>query len=70
MFIYLAFSTLQLKKGTGIDVISWKSKGVYSSTFFPEHTAFLHSIKLFGYKIKIKFDKNPLIAEQIARPKL
>ena len=28
------------------------------------YTAFLHSIKLSGYRIEIKFDKDPLALEQ------
>ena len=66
MFVYQAtFSSFQLKKDKRINYIpSWKSKGVYSSTHFPQHAAFLHSIKLFGYEIKSKLDKDPLDAEQ------
>ena len=30
----------------------------------PLYTAFLHSIKLSGYRIEIKFDKDPLALEQ------
>ena len=30
----------------------------------PRYTAFLHSIKRFGYKVGIKFDKDPLAVEQ------
>ena len=44
--------------------LSWKSKGVYNSKLKPLYTAFLHSIKLFGYRIGIKFDKDPLAVEQ------
>ena len=53
MLVYQpAFSTLQLNKDKGIDyVISWKSKGVYSSILSPQHTTFLHSIKHCEYKI-------------------
>ena len=53
------------KKNKGVDyAISWKSQVVSSSTLLPLHTAFLHSIKLFGYNMKIKFDKEPLVVEQ------
>ena len=45
-------------------VLSWKSNGVYNSNLKPLYTAFLHSIKLFGYKMGIEFDKDPLAVEQ------
>ena len=45
-------------------VISWKSKVLYSSTLSPQYTHFLHSIKLFGYKMAKKLVKDPLVAEQ------
>ena len=45
--------------------LSWKSNGVYSSKLKPLHTSFWHSIKLSGYKMGIKFDKDPLAVEQI-----
>ena len=50
MFAYQpAFSVLQVKKGKDIDfVICRKSKGLFNSIFSLQHTAFLHSIKLFG----------------------
>ena len=41
-----------------------RSKGVYSSNLKPSYTAFLNSIKLSGYKMGMKFDKDPLAAEQ------
>ena len=56
---------LELKKDKGTDHgLSWKSKGVYSSKLKPLCTAFLLSINLFGYKMQIKFDKDPLAVEQ------
>ena len=56
-------SRVQLKKDKGTDyVISWKSKGVDSS--FSTTQSFLHKIKFSGYKIGIKFDKEPLVVEQ------
>ena len=60
MFIHQpAFGTLQLKKDKGVNyILSWKPKAEYSSTLFPQHTAFLHSIKPFGYKIGVKFHKD------------
>ena len=45
-------------------VLTWKRKGVYNSKLKPLYAAFLHSIKLFEYRIGIKFDKNPLGVEQ------
>ena len=42
----------------------WKSKGIYSSKLKQLYTAFLHSIKLSGYKIGIEFDKDLLDVEQ------
>ena len=40
------------------------SKGVHTSKFKPFYTAFLHSIKLARYKMRIKFDKDPVAVEQ------
>ena len=58
-------ATLELKKDKGTDcVFSWKSNGVYNSKLMPLYTAFLHSTKLSGYKMGIKFDKDPLAVEQ------
>ena len=52
------------KKHKGIDyVISRKSKGVYSSKLKSLYTNFIHSIKRSGYRMKIKFDKDPLAVE-------
>ena len=39
---------LKKYKGTG-NVLSLKTKGVYTSKLKPLYTAFLHSIKLLGY---------------------
>ena len=66
MFVHQAtFNTLELKKDKGTDyVLSWKWKGVYTSKLKPLYSEFLHSIKLSGHKIKIKFDKDPLVVEQ------
>ena len=53
------------KKDKGTHYVpSWKLNGVYNSKLKPLYTAFLHSIKLSGYKMGIKFDKNPLAVEQ------
>ena len=50
---------LELKKGKGTDyVLSWKSNAVYNSKLKPLYASFLHSIKLSGYKMEIKFDKD------------
>ena len=52
-------------KNKGIDyVISLKSKRLYNSIFSLQHTAFLNNIKLFSYKMRIKFYKNALVVEQ------
>ena len=45
-------------------MLSRKSKAVYTSKLNPFHTDFLHSIKLSGYNIGIKFDKDPLAVKQ------
>ena len=37
-----------------------KSKVVYNSKLKPLYTAFLHNIKLSGYRMEIRFDKDPL----------
>ena len=50
-------------KGTGY-VLSWKSKGVFNSKLKPLYTALLHSVKLSGYGMGVKFDKDPLAVEQ------
>ena len=58
--------TLELKQDKGTDyVLSRQSNGLNNSKFKPLYTAFLHDIKLSGYKIGIKIDKNPLAVEQI-----
>ena len=47
------FIILQTKKDKSTDYIfSWKSKGLYNYIHSPQHTAFLHGIKLFGYKMR------------------
>ena len=65
-FVYQpTLDTLELKKGKGNDYfLSWKSNGVYDSKLKPLYTASLHSIKLSGYRMGIKFDKDPLAIEQ------
>ena len=56
---------LELNKDKGSDyILSLKSKGLYISKLKPLFTASLHSIKLFEYRMGIKFDKDPLAVEQ------
>ena len=39
---------IELKENKGTYyILSWKSKGVYTSKLKPLYTAFLHSVKLF-----------------------
>ena len=67
MFVYqTTLDTLDLNKDNkGTDyVLNWKSKRVYISKPKPLPTNFLHSIKLSGYRRRIKFDKDPLAVEQ------
>ena len=54
MFVYQpTLDTLELTKRKGTDyVLSWKSKGVYTCKLKPLNTAFLHSIKLSGYRME------------------
>ena len=62
IFVYQpAFNVLELKKDQDTDyILSWKSNGVYTSKLKQLHTAFLQSIKLSGYKVRIKFNKNKI----------
>ena len=56
---------LELKKDKGTDyVFSWKSEGVFNFKLQPLYTALSHNIKLCGYKMGIKFAKDPLAVEQ------
>ena len=56
---------LELKKDKYTDdVLSWKLKGVFNSKLKPLDIAFLHSIKLYEYILRIKFDKDPLAVDQ------
>ena len=65
-FVYQAtLDTLELQKDKGTDyVFICKSKTVYNSKLKPIYTAFLHSIKPSGYKIWIRFYKDPLGVKQ------
>ena len=54
-FYQPALDTLDFKKDKGTDyILSWKTKGVYTSKLKPFYTALLDSIKLSGYKVGIK----------------
>ena len=56
---------MELKKDKGTAyVLSWKSKEEYNSKLNLLYTVFLHTIKLSGYKIEIKLDKDALVVEQ------
>ena len=60
IFVY----QLQSQKDKGVDyVISWKSKGSYNFILFPQYTHFLDIIKIFGYKIGVKFNRHPLVVK-------
>ena len=59
MFVYQpTLDMLELKKDKGTNyVLSWKSEGVHTSKFQPLYAAFLHSMKLSGYRMGIKFEQ-------------
>ena len=59
----LDMSEFKIDKSTDY-VFSLKSNGVYNSKLQPLYAAFLHSLKLTGYKIGIKFNKDSLAVEQ------
>ena len=65
-FVYQpTLDTLKLKKDKSTDfILSWKSKGVYTSKLKPLYAAFLNSIKYSEYIIGIKLDKDPLAVKQ------
>ena len=57
--------TLELiKDKTTNYILSWKSNGVFNSKLRPLYTTFLNNIKLSEYRIRIKFDNNPLTVEK------
>ena len=62
MFVYQStLDTLELKKDKSTDyVVSWKTKGAFTSKLKPLYTAFLDSIKFSEYKVGLKFDRDPL----------
>ena len=56
---------LELKKDKGTDyVLSWKSNEIYNSKRQPLYAALSHNIKRSGYRMRIKFDKDPSAVEQ------
>ena len=65
-FVYQSpLYTLESKKYKGTDyALSWKSEEVHNPELQPLCTAFLHSMKISGYRMGIKFDKDPLVVEQ------
>ena len=65
-FLYqLTLDKLELKKDKGTDyILSWRPKGVYNSKLKLLYIAFLHSIKLSGYEIGKKIDKDFLAVRQ------
>ena len=66
MFVYQpTLDTSELKKDKGTDyVLRWNSKGLYTSKLKPLCTPFLDRIKLSGYRMRIKCDREPLTVEQ------
>ena len=66
MFVYQpTLDALKLKKVKSTDYfLSWNSKRVFWYILKPLYTAFLNSIKLSEYRIRIKFNKDPLAAKQ------
>ena len=56
MFVYQpTFNALDIKKDKGTDyLIGWESKGVYTPEIILLHTAFLHRIKVSGYRMRKK----------------
>ena len=65
-FVYqLILDTLELNKDKSTDyVLSRKSKEVHTFKLNLLKIAFLYSIKLSGYKVGIKFDKDPFVVEK------
>ena len=65
LFINQHVNTLELKKDKDTDyVLSWKSRQSYTSKVKPLYPAFFHGIELYGYKVGLIFDENPLAVEQ------
>ena len=66
MFVYQSKpDMLELKEEKGADyVLRWKSERVYTSKLKPLYTDFLHSIKLSGYRVEIKYNRDSVAVEQ------
>ena len=63
-FYQLNLDSLELKNYKGTDyVFSLKSNGAYNSKLKPLCTAFLHNIKISGYKMGIKSNEDPSALE-------
>ena len=45
-------------------ILDWKSEGSYTSKLKPLYNVFVHSIKLSGCRMGIKFHRDPLALEQ------
>ena len=55
---------VRVKKDKGIDyILTWKPKVVFYSKLKRIFTGWLYSIKAPGYKLRIKFEEDPLAAE-------
>ena len=67
MFAYEpTLNMLELKKDKDTKyVTAQKSKRAYNSKLRTSHIAFLHNIKLSGYRIEIQFSESVLVEEQI-----
>ena len=69
IFVYQpTLDTLELKKDKGTDYV-FSSKGVYTSKLKSLHTAYLHSKRIFGYRVGIKSDNDLLAAEKKEKKK-
>lgn len=54
-----------LKKGKGADYVLAENQREYIlPNLSDKYSTFLHNIKLCGYKMRIKFNKDPLDVEQ------
>ena len=60
VFVYQpTLDPLVLKKVKGTDFfLGWKSKGEYTSKRKPLYTTLLNNIKICGYRMEIKFDRD------------
>ena len=65
MFVYQPKrSTLELIKTRALIMFPVGNQRGYIFLNLSHYTAFLHSMKLSGYRMRIKFDKDPLAVEQ------